>query len=79
MLNAKPAIAAVKELKTDLPLMISVTFTQVGNERTLFGLTAEAFWATIAHANPVTVGINCGLGAVEMRARLVELASVAGC
>jgi len=56
-----------------------VTFTQVGNERTLFGLTAEAFWTTIAHANPLTVGINCGLGPVEMRARLVELAQVAGC
>ncbi len=81
VLNAKAAITAVldtfDEKGVELPVIISVTFTQPGNERTLFGLTIDAFWASIAHANPWSVGINCSLGAREMRPYLSALEDVA--
>ncbi len=79
-LNAKAAIAAALELfdeqSISLPLMISVTITDRSG-RTLSGQTVEAFWTSIAHANPVCVGINCALGATEMRPFLAELAATA--
>ena len=79
-LNAKAAIAAVLELfdeqSISLPLMISVTITDRSG-RTLSGQTVDAFWTSIAHANPISVGINCALGATEMRPFLAELAAVA--
>ncbi len=81
VLNAKAAILAAldvfQETGTELPLMISVTFTQLGNARTLFGMTIDAFWATVAHARPFSVGINCSLGAREIRPYLSELEAVA--
>ena len=71
VLNAKAAILAAldvfEETGTELPLMVSVTFTQLGNARTLCGMTIDAFWATVAHAKPFSVGINCALGAREIR------------
>ena len=79
-LNAKAAIAAVLELfdeqSISLPVMISVTITDRSG-RTLSGQTVDAFWTSIAHANPISVGINCALGATEMRPFLAELAAVA--
>ncbi|MBW2267962.1 MAG: methionine synthase [Deltaproteobacteria bacterium] len=79
-LNAKAAIVAVKELEAELdrelPLMISVTITDKSG-RTLSGQTVEAFWHSVAHARPVSVGINCALGADEMRPFLAELSGCA--
>jgi len=79
-LNAKAAIAAVLEVfdeqSISLPLMISVTITDRSG-RTLSGQTVDAFWTAVAHANPISVGINCALGATEMRPFLAELAEVA--
>ncbi|MGE3631707.1 MAG: methionine synthase, partial [Sandaracinaceae bacterium] len=81
-LNCKAAIAAAtdvqRELGVNLPLMISVTITDRSG-RTLSGQTVEAFWLSVEHARPMTVGINCALGAREMRPFLVDLAKVATC
>jgi 5-methyltetrahydrofolate--homocysteine methyltransferase len=79
-LNAKAAIVAcldvLEELSADLPIMISVTITDRSG-RTLSGQTVDAFWTSIEHARPVAVGINCALGATEMRPFLAELANAA--
>jgi 5-methyltetrahydrofolate--homocysteine methyltransferase len=66
---------AFEERGRKWPLMISVTVDRTG--RTLSGQTLEAFWASIAHADPLSVGINCSLGAREMRPFLRDLARVA--
>jgi 5-methyltetrahydrofolate--homocysteine methyltransferase len=76
-LNAKAAIAAAREVAPDLPLWISVTIVDLSG-RTLSGQTVEAFWRSIAHANPMVVGVNCSLGAEEMRPHVTELARLAG-
>ena len=79
-LNAKAAIAAAQDVFEErgqaLPLMISVTITDRSG-RTLSGQTVDAFWVSVAHARPVTVGINCALGARDMRPYLAELSRVA--
>jgi 5-methyltetrahydrofolate--homocysteine methyltransferase len=75
-LNAKAAIAATKEVAPDLPLMISVTITDRSG-RTLSGQTVDAFWISIAHAEPFSVGVNCALGAADMRPYLEVLARTA--
>ncbi len=79
-LNAKAAIVACFEQfeanGVDLPIMISGTITDLSG-RTLSGQTPTAFWHSIRHANPFTVGLNCALGAKEMRAHLAEIARVA--
>ena len=81
-LNAKAAIAAVLEIfderGTELPLMISVTVTDRSG-RTLSGQTLDAFYASVRHARPLTIGLNCALGASEMRPYLAELARIAEC
>ena len=81
-LNAKAAIAAAietfDERGVELPLMISVTVTDRSG-RTLSGQTLDAFYASIQHARPFTVGLNCALGASEMRPYLAELARIAEC
>jgi 5-methyltetrahydrofolate--homocysteine methyltransferase len=81
-LNAKAAIAAIDDVAVETgvrpPVMISVTITDRSG-RTLAGQTIEAFWITIAHARPFSVGVNCALGAAEMRPYLAELARVADC
>ncbi len=61
-----------------LPLMISVTITDRSG-RTLAGQTIEAFWITVAHARPFSVGVNCALGAADMRPYLMDLSRVASC
>ncbi|MDZ4312123.1 MAG: homocysteine S-methyltransferase family protein [Cypionkella sp.] len=79
-LNAKAAIFACfeifAELAQRLPLMISGTITDASG-RTLSGQTPTAFWYSVAHARPFTVGLNCALGAAAMRPHLAELAGVA--
>ncbi|MGE0028314.1 MAG: methionine synthase [Thermoleophilia bacterium] len=81
-LNAKAAIFAIEEVAERtgrrLPLMISVTITDRSG-RTLTGQTIEAFWTTVAHARPFSVGVNCALGAAEMRPYMADLARVATC
>ncbi len=79
-LNAKAAIYAIAEvcdeLKRDVPVMISGTITDRSG-RLLSGQMPEAFWNSVRHANPVTVGLNCALGASEMRAHIAELGRIA--
>jgi 5-methyltetrahydrofolate--homocysteine methyltransferase len=79
-LNAKAAIFAIQsvfeERGIELPIMISGTITDRSG-RTLSGQTLEAFWVSIAHARPLSVGLNCALGAREMRPFLAELARLA--
>jgi 5-methyltetrahydrofolate--homocysteine methyltransferase len=80
-LNAKAALVAIDEVSEQrgvrLPLMISVTITDRSG-RTLSGQTLEAFYRSIEHANPWAVGLNCALGAREMRPHLAELARLTG-
>lgn len=81
-LNAKAGIVAIEEVFDEkgvrLPLMISATITDRSG-RTLSGQTIDAFWVSVAHAKPFSVGINCGLGARDMRPYIAELARVADC
>lgn len=81
-LNLKAALFAIAEIEEELgeklPLMISVTITDLSG-RTLSGQTVEAFWNSIRHAKPLSVGINCALGAKEMHPYIRELARVADC
>ncbi|GAB3977944.1 methionine synthase [Actinoallomurus acanthiterrae] len=76
-LNAKAAITAAREVAPDLPLWISVTIVDLSG-RTLSGQTVEAFWNSIEHAEPLVVGVNCSLGAAEMRPHVTELSRIAG-
>src|SRR5580704_18432856 len=76
-LNAKAAIAAAKDAAPDLPLWISVTIVDLSG-RTLSGQTVEAFWTAIEHAQPLIVGVNCSLGAAELRPHVAELSRLAG-
>jgi len=81
-LNAKAGIVAIEEVFEEtgvrVPLMISATITDRSG-RTLSGQTIDAFWVSIAHARPFSVGINCALGARDMRPYLAELARIATC
>ena len=82
-LNAKGAIFAIKKYfrdtkKEPLPVMISGTITDASG-RTLSGQTLEAFYTSIAHAKPLSVGLNCALGAKEMRPHIEELSQIASC
>jgi 5-methyltetrahydrofolate--homocysteine methyltransferase len=81
-LNAKAALFAVdtlfEELDVRLPVMISVTITDASG-RTLSGQTIGAFYASVAHARPFSVGINCALGGRQMRPYIEELSNLAEC
>lgn len=82
-LNSKAAIFAIKKYFRDtgkeaLPIMISGTITDASG-RTLSGQTLEAFYISISHAEPLSVGLNCALGANEMRPHIEELSHIAGC
>ncbi len=81
-LNAKAAVYAVRtvleEKNLELPLMISGTITDASG-RTLSGQTPEAFYISMEHGNPFSVGLNCALGAKEMRPHLEVLARMASC
>jgi 5-methyltetrahydrofolate--homocysteine methyltransferase len=80
-LNAKAAIFAIKKYFHDkglpeLPIMISGTITDASG-RTLSGQTLEAFYISVMHAKPLSVGLNCALGAHEMRPHIEELSQIA--
>jgi 5-methyltetrahydrofolate--homocysteine methyltransferase len=79
-LNAKAAIMATLEaeqaLGRELPLMISMTLTDLSG-RNLSGHTVEAFWASVRHAKPITIGLNCSFGAAQLRPHLAALAAIA--
>ena len=81
-LNAKAALVAIDEAfeasRIRLPLMISVAITDASG-RTLSGQTLDAFWRSVAHANPISVGVNCSLGATNMRPYVAELSKIADC
>ncbi|MBV9989314.1 MAG: homocysteine S-methyltransferase family protein [Chitinophagaceae bacterium] len=81
-LNAKAAIFAAKKYfratGTELPVMISGTITDASG-RTLSGQTLEAFYTSVMHAEPLSVGLNCALGAAEMRSHIEELSQIASC
>ncbi len=81
-LNAKAALVAIEDVfdarGAAVPLMISVTVTDRSG-RTLSGQTIDAFYVSIRHAKPLSVGINCALGARDMRPYLAELAAIAEC
>jgi 5-methyltetrahydrofolate--homocysteine methyltransferase len=82
-LNAKAAIYAAKNYfrqnnLPELPIMISGTITDASG-RTLSGQTLEAFYVSVMHANPISIGLNCALGASEMRPHIEELSQIAGC
>ena len=81
-LNAKAALYAIEEAFDDrggrLPVMISGTITDASG-RTLSGQTAEAFYASVAHGRPLSVGLNCALGAKDLRPHVETLATVADC
>jgi 5-methyltetrahydrofolate--homocysteine methyltransferase len=75
-LNAKAAIVAAATVAPELPLWLSFTAVDKSG-RNLSGQTSDAFWISVEHAEPFIVGVNCSLGATEMRPFLESLASVA--
>ena len=79
-LNAKAAVIAIQEAMRvtgkDVPLFISMTVTDLSG-RTLSGQTVEAFWTSVAHARPFSVGLNCALGAAQMRPYVAKMAEIA--
>lgn len=79
-LNAKAALFAIEQYfeqqSVTLPIMISVTITDASG-RTLSGQTPEAFWNSVSHVKPISVGLNCALGVEELREYVEELSSVA--
>ncbi len=82
-LNAKAAIYAIKKYfreskQNPLPIMISGTITDASG-RTLSGQTLEAFYTSVMHARPLSIGLNCALGAKEMRPHIEELSQIAAC
>ncbi|RYY88968.1 MAG: 5-methyltetrahydrofolate--homocysteine methyltransferase [Chitinophagaceae bacterium] len=82
-LNAKAAIFAIRKYFREtgiepLPIMISGTITDASG-RTLSGQTLEAFYTSVRHARPISIGLNCALGAKEMRPHVEELSSLAEC
>ena len=82
-LNAKAAVYAIKKYfresgKKEIPIMISGTITDASG-RTLSGQTLEAFYISLMHAKPLSIGLNCALGAQEMRPHIEELSQIAGC
>ena len=75
-LNAKAAIVAAQDAAPDLPLWLSFTAVDKSG-RNLSGQTVEAFWISLEHAAPLVVGVNCSLGAAEMRPFVEDLAELA--
>ena len=81
-LNCKAALFAIdkycEEVGKEYPIMISGTITDASG-RTLSGQTVEAFWISVSHANVFSVGLNCALGATEMRPHIEALSNIADC
>ncbi|MEZ4892108.1 MAG: methionine synthase [Saprospiraceae bacterium] len=82
VLNCKSAIYAIEDVfeekNTRIPVIISGTITDASG-RTLSGQTVEAFWISVKHARPFAVGLNCALGAEEMRPHIEALSAIADC
>ena len=81
-LNAKAGIMAVRQLERelgrDIPIMLSMTLTDLSG-RNLSGHTVEAFWYSVRHARPLTVGLNCSFGADQLRPHVQLLSRIADC
>ena len=81
-LNAKAALFAIDgccgERRQRIPVMVSMTITDASG-RTLSGQTPEAFWISVSHASPLSIGLNCALGPAEMRSHLEDLSELVPC
>ena len=75
-LNAKAAIHAARRVDPALPIMLSMTITDLSG-RNLSGHCIEAFWASVRHARPLSVGLNCSFGAAQLRAHIATLSATA--
>ena len=75
-LNAKAAIHAARRVDRDLPIMLSMTITDLSG-RNLSGHSIEAFWASVRHARPLSIGLNCSFGAAQLRSHVAALSAVA--
>jgi 5-methyltetrahydrofolate--homocysteine methyltransferase len=75
-LNAKAAIHASRRVDPALPIMLSMTITDLSG-RNLSGHSIEAFWASVRHARPLSVGLNCSFGAAQLRGHVASLSGVA--
>ena len=75
-LNAKAAIHAARRVSPDLPIMLSMTITDLSG-RNLSGHSIEAFWASVRHARPLSIGLNCSFGAAQLRAHVAALSAAA--
>ncbi|HYG29965.1 MAG TPA: homocysteine S-methyltransferase family protein, partial [Allosphingosinicella sp.] len=75
-LNAKAAIHAARRVDRNLPIMLSMTITDLSG-RNLSGHSIEAFWASVRHAEPLTIGLNCSFGAAQLRSHVAALSRVA--
>ena len=75
-LNAKAAIHAARRVGADLPIMLSMTITDLSG-RNLSGHSIESFWASVRHARPLSIGLNCSFGAAQLRAHIAALSGIA--
>src|SRR3569623_1879376 len=75
-LNAKAAVHAARRVARELPIMLSMPITALSG-RNLSGHSIEAFWASVRHARPLTIGLNCSFGASQLRAHVAALSAVA--
>jgi 5-methyltetrahydrofolate--homocysteine methyltransferase len=75
-LNAKAAIHAARTVAPQLPVMLSMTITDLSG-RNLSGHSIESFWASVRHANPLSIGLNCSFGAAQLRPHITALSSIA--
>ncbi len=75
-LNAKAAIHAARRVDRYLPIMLSMTITDLSG-RNLSGHSIEAFWASVRHARPLSIGLNCSFGAAQLRAHVAALSASA--
>jgi 5-methyltetrahydrofolate--homocysteine methyltransferase len=75
-LNAKAAIHAARRFDRDLPIMLSMTITDLSG-RNLSGHSIEAFWASVRHARPLSIGLNCSFGAGQLRPHIAVLSEIA--
>ncbi len=75
-LNAKAAVHAAQRVDRDLPIMLSMTITDLSG-RNLSGHSIEAFWASVRHARPLSIGLNCSFGAAQLRAHVAALSGIA--
>lgn len=75
-LNAKAAIHAARRVDRELPIMLSMTITDLSG-RNLSGHSIEAFWASVRHARPLSIGLNCSFGASQLRAHVAALSGIA--